>query len=263
MKLSLVHLNYKSKVAYAFVESPLQSESYVKPLFNLPPSVFNYPKYFEGSWKANLTYKDALFTSDISRKELLQDVNIAGFRRYSVAFIPDIGSSANNILFQFISTSKSNSSVIIEDRQTNVISLFNSFTTQFNTSLDKFEYNAKDNPNRLSIQFHTPTITGRAELFTNYRSLTYLDNGIKTIEHFRQSTVRRKEGQQASQIICDFAMEWTFIPVSFSSDNTNVTEMYGTCNLLAYLQPQDDLYFVRSNRPVVLFEYATKFQKII
>ena len=62
----------------------LDDQLYTKSQFNLPPSLTTYPSSFAGIWSATYKFVDASFTTDIPLKQLSSDVNVAGFRKYSV-----------------------------------------------------------------------------------------------------------------------------------------------------------------------------------
>ena len=263
-----------------FDDKLLDSDTYSKPLFNLPPTEFHYPNYFEGIWKTNLSFLNAKFTSTIPFSQLAKDVNIAGFRRYGVLFVPDVGSNIdnnNNVYLQY-KPDKSNG-YIVEDRISNVASLFKGFTQSFNTDIDTIIYDTDMNPNRMSVTFHDPNATGRIELFTNSRNMqVYTDNSsnsnkstVTTLEYVRQSTVRQKSDQRASQTIVDYAIEWTLSPSSSSSPSSpsplseteTINRMEGTLKILSYVQPQDELYFIRPNKPVAVYTYNVILNKVI
>lgn len=279
-----------------YYQNLLEYEIYAKPIFNIPPTPLIYPDYFAGTYQAELTFQNGYFTPYIPFSDLSQDANIAGFRRYSVAFVPDIGSNAKNALIKFrpskdSSSASSNSLSVIEDRSTNVLSLFNAFSGQFSTEVDSIIYDEKKNCNRLSLQYHNPASTGKIELFTNSRSLIVTSPAdssgattplVRTLEHIRQSAVRQKSGQRASQTIVDYAIEWSLSPTSLTSSRSDATDItasdisknsitsktipsdfIGTFRIFSYLQPQDELYFKRPVKPVAVFVYNAVLKRLV
>ena len=257
-----------------FDDKLLDSDTYNKPLFNLPPTEFHYPNYFEGIWKTNLSFLNAKFTSTIPFSQLAKDVNIAGFRRYGVVFVPDIGSnidSINNVFLQY-KPDKTNK-YIVEDRISNIASLFKGFTQSFNADIDTIIYDTDTNPNRMSVTFHDPNTTGRIELFTNSRNIQVSTDSnsnsnkstVRTLEYMRQSTVRQKSNQRASQTIVDYAIEWTLSPSPLPPlpEPEPINRMAGTLKIYSYIQPQDELYFIRPNKPVAVYTYNVVLNKVI
>ena len=72
-------------------QSIIDDQTYRKPLFNLPPSETFFPSYYKGLWNCEYKYSSAEFSDRVQFKDLQRDPNVAGFRKYSVASMPDIG----------------------------------------------------------------------------------------------------------------------------------------------------------------------------
>jgi len=251
----------------------LDKQEYAKSPFNLPPGEAKYPTFLEGVWRADCRFVDAVFTPQIPLKQLSSDVNVAGFRKYSVGFFPDLGSDYTTN-FQW----KLRNGYAVEDR---VFNLVNTLRTVNGATVDDVEYDPVQNPNRCSLRYTDSRSTGKLELFTNYREqqpslapaafparlfATYrpssqpvtaanVKSACRTFESFRQSSVRAVTGQRASQIILDYALEWCY----FELDGGDVL---ATARILSYLQPQDPLYFVRPEKPVGCFEYAVAMRRV-
>lgn len=326
----------------------LNDQIYTKSQFNLPPSLTTYPSNFAGIWTANYKYVDASFTTDIPLKELSSDVNVAGFRKYSVAFVPDIGADfITNVQFKRGPGDSSNS--VVEDRQFNLINTLQSVNK---ATVDGMVYEPDKNANRLSLKYTDPRGTGKIELFSNYRSqgminkatypeslfatygsrsgLTTSSNaqsgtststststnigtgtntgcgcgagsgctcgsitmadlaggGYRTFESMRQVSVRTINGQQASEIYCDYGLECAYYPLmsrvgagggtgSGTESGTEsggsggdsagagaVDTMLATVKIFSYLIPQDGLYFSRPEKPVGVFLYAVVMRRV-
>ena len=283
----------KTLAADSYIEKPdqlyqslLNSDSYNKPIFNIPPTPLVYPEYYEGAWLANLQFVDGYFTPAIPFPQLSRDVNIAGFRRYSIAFMPDVGASVSNVLLKFqkedsTNSNSNNNNQVFEDRSSNLLSLFTAFSKQFDTVVDSITYD-NTNSNRLSLLYHDPSLSkGKIELFTNSRSLissrsrsssssNVNEISVRSLEHIRQSTVRQKVGQKASQTIVDYALEWTLTPMvdaiaidsAINLKDAKPSQLVGTLRVFSYLQPQDDLYFQRPSKPVAVFVYKVILKRI-
>ena len=98
------------------LSAQLTNPQYTKRLFNIPPGAAQYPSSFQGLWSTSYKFVDAKFDPTIPMKELAKDVNVAGFRKYSVAFIPDVGKDFSCRL-QF----KKGGKGIVEDRVTDLV----------------------------------------------------------------------------------------------------------------------------------------------
>eukprot|EP01041_Mallomonas_annulata_P012500 gene12500-26310_t len=228
----------------------LDNEIYTKPLLNLPPNRFEYPSFFQAVWNIDLIYKDAKFTNAIEFNKLARDVNVPGFRKYSVGFLPDLGANIKT-KWNFI-PADSSSGTIIEDRSTNLKNIIEDTFQISNCIIDGIDYDSIKNPNRCSIQYHDQKANGKLELFTNYRKSLLKKNQFYSLEHIRQSSVRQVYGQRASQTIGDYAIEMI---LNFDSEKISPTNVNGIFRVISYLQPQDDLFFIRPSKPVGIFEY--------
>ena len=234
-------------VAKSLVANECDDPVYAKSVFNMPPGVMVFPDYFEGTWVTKFSFTDAKFTQQFTMDELSKDVNVAGFRKYGVAYMPDIGSNFACNLRYIMQSGK-----VLEDRSFNLINILQSATTGI---ADSVEYDAKSNANRCSVKYHDSKGSGQQELFTNYRkSGKNPDGSFGTVEDIRQSTVRTKVGQRASQTIVDYGLEWNFLMIS-------PTSILASLKIISYLMPQDNLYFARPEKPVGIFLYNIEMTK--
>jgi hypothetical protein len=180
-------------------------------------------------------------------KELSSDVNVAGFRKYGVAWMPDIGANFDCDL-KYMKNGKD----IIEDRVLNLRNILQSATQGI---ADEIEYDVKKDSNRCSVKYHDSKGSGKQELFTNYRKQDLSsDNVFHSVENIRQSTVRIKIQQRASQTIVDYGIVWDLAL-------TNPNELSGTMKIVSYFMPNDNLYFNRPEKPVGIFQYNIKMIK--
>lgn len=222
--------------------------TYKKSIFNIPPGPIIFPDYLEGTWVTKFQFEDAKFTDQFTMKELSADVNVAGFRKYGVAYMPDIGANFECSLRYTKQARK-----VLEDRVFNLRSILQSATQ---ASADEIEYDMVKDANRCSIKYHDSKGSGKQELFTNYRKQETLPDGtFHTVENIRQSTTRVKIQQRASQTIVDYGLEWNFLM-------TGPGIMTGTLKIISYLMPQDNLYFTRPEKPVGVFLYNIKMSKM-
>ncbi len=211
-------------------------------------------------------------------------MNVAGFRKYSILQFPDVGAKYKNITLSY-KRDIQNKNVVVADTISNLQNQFlvGSTTAANKPIIDGVEYNGNQNPNRVSLNFRDSSSYGRLELFTNSRSSTPLAStsaavaaavndpisssslsppAFRTIEFLRQSTSRQKIGERPSQLICDYAIEYTFQPVVVDTSSSNhnvekVNKMVGKCRIFSYIIPQDDFYFQLeyNSLPVCAFTY--------
>jgi hypothetical protein len=220
---------------------------YKKSIFNIPPRLSTFPGYFEGPWAASYKFEGAQFTDQFTMKELSSDVNVAGFRKYGVAYMPDVGANFGCDL-RYIR----NSDGVQEDRAFNLKSILQGATQ---ATADEVELDLKKDPNRCTVKYHDSKGSGKQELFTNYRfQETLADGSFRVVENIRQSTVRVKIQQRASQTIVDYGLEWN---LSMANPDT----ISGTFKIISYLMPQDNLYFTRPEKPVGIFLYNLTMAK--
>lgn len=165
-----------------------------KPIFNFPPTEQHYPPFLSGIWKAEMKYQRAAFCPAFTMKQLASDLNIPGFRKYSVVFLPDIGADATTFLrFENIQRPLVAGPILIEDIKTYVDSIFTSQYATVASKVDTFDYDPAKNPNRISLLYHDTKGTGAIELFVNSRSSSVSEDGKRffSLAHVRQSSVRR------------------------------------------------------------------------
>lgn len=261
---SLLVMN--SKIANA-VSSPMPAASiledvkYKRSLFNLPPSEMTYPDYFQGDWNVNYVFDGAGFTSKIPFDQIARDPNIAGFRKYSVAYMTDIGKDVQTTM-RF--KKRSTDGLIVDDLEYNLKSMIETQQSDNNCKVFDLLYEPSKNPNRLGFKYSDNKGNGIIEIFVNDRKKNVEDNKFYSITSLRQSSVRRREDKDqnqqqqqqyaASQILCDYAIE-------LSLTKTNDNEQNGFFRIFSFLNPQDSLYFISSDNPVAFFQYKISLRK--
>ena len=152
-KLSIVSISsaFRPVVAQASNSYYLDDERYKKPIFNLPPRELKYPQYLNGWWNTKLTYAGSQFCANIPLRELARDVNVAGFRKYSIAMMPDVGADATTRYKFGGRPSGTSSDSIFEDLEFNIRNIFEAQYSGVNCAVDAFEYDPDRNPNRAGI----------------------------------------------------------------------------------------------------------------
>ena len=77
----------------------LTNDDYKNVMINLSSDDFWYPPFMTGKWKTNLKFLGATFTNKIPIEKLINEGNLPGINKYSVIFLPDIGTVIN---YEFI-----------------------------------------------------------------------------------------------------------------------------------------------------------------
>jgi hypothetical protein len=275
ISISTLYINGKTSVAASPSQaSPSQSPTssipaasilndiqYKKSLFNIPPAEFFFPTWVAGEWDTNYIFDGAGFTNKIDFKNLSKDINVAGFRRYSVAFMPDIGNNVNTKMRFIIRNNK-----VVEDIEYNLKSLIEAQLKNENCKVHDFVYEPTGNPNRIGFKYDDNKGNGQIEIFVNDRKMFREDNSYKCFTALRQSSVRRREDLissngglkfAASQILCDYAIEST---LNYSKNDDRIE---GIFRIFSYLQPQDALYFTVPEFPVSFFQYKINMTRTI
>jgi hypothetical protein len=227
-------------------------------IFNAqPPAVQVYPQWMRGEWDITSTFLGFAFPSQaISKERLVQNANVPGFQKCSIASIADIGGS--NIQYRY----KIDTEIGLEDRRYNLENEINAFLKY--PAISDVLYHPKSNPNRISIQFiNYKTINAeRIELFCNAReSEEYFDSRsnetvfvcaeyIKQVTFGTGSTVGIP--RQVSTNYAHF-YSWKKPP---PSNGPLEPAIRGNLLTAAYLDPQDPMYFDEPQLPVAVYSHA-------
>lgn len=177
-----------------------------------PPSELAYPTWLEGEWKVEQAFAGyELPAKDlISRNELFAEADVPGFKKLSIAMLPDVGKEGVKLTWRW---ARDASGLVREDRAANLRSAIRG-----GLGYDAIEdvYYKQDppgggkfgglgsiagNPNRLTLTF-APGLTknaDRIELFVNSReSEQPRDDLFYTSEALRQVTFSGTSARQAN-----------------------------------------------------------------
>ena len=225
-------------------------------VFNIPPTVQVFPQWMRGTWKVQSMFGGYLFPSKkISRERLTADTSIPGFQKCSIAQMADVGKDKVEYLM------KIDPQTGWEDRRFNFQQAIDSYLGY--AAVDKVFYDAKKNPNRLSIDFNDyRTINAeRIELFCNAREsevYTRDEDGAQIFvhsEYMRQVTFGTGSTYGVPrQVGTNYGLFWTWKRV-------NENELKGNLLTAAYLDPQDALYFEEPVAPVVVYSNVFTAQR--
>lgn len=230
-------------------------------IFNIPPSAQIYPTWLRGDWDVTSSFRGYLFpSSTIPKQNLIQNFVVPGFQKCSIAATADVGKESVEYVWRV------DPQTGMEDRVSNFRHSINAYLGY--RAVDTVIYNAKSNPNRLSIDFvdYKTVNAERVELFCNAReSETYINANDRPVfvcsEYVRQVTFGT--GAQVGiprQVGTNYAHFWTFqgaSPAASSASTSDEPAEEWTGNLLTagYLDPQDSMYFQEPTRPVVVFSH--------
>ncbi|KAL9183354.1 hypothetical protein ACHAXT_005141 [Thalassiosira profunda] len=223
-------------------------------VFNIPPGPQVYPDFMRGEWGVTMKYRGFLFPSQsIPKEKVVADVGIPGFQKVSIAQVGDVGREVAN--YRMSIDPKSG----LDDRKVSLSTSINAHLGY--DAVREVLYDAKDNPNRVSIDF-VPNRTrnaNRVELFCNARESELVDASAsasgQTVfvcsEYIRQVTFGlSQEFGVARQVSGNYAHFWTWR--SSEGDPSTIT---GNLLTAAYLDAQDPLFFEEPSRPVVVYSH--------
>jgi hypothetical protein len=246
----------KNRLAYRLLQ---KDPSLLKNrIFNAqPPAVQVYPPWLRGEWDVTSTFSGFAFPSQtISKDRLVQNANVPGFQKCSIASIADIGGT--NIQYRY----KIDTEQGWEDRKYNLENEINAFLKY--QAVSDVIYNPKSNPNRISIQFiNYKTINAeRIEIFCNAReSEEYFDSqSNETIfvcaEYIKQVTFGTGSTVGVPrQVSTNYAHFFTWRKPP-PTDGPLEPTMRGNLLTAAYLDPQDPMYFDEPQQPVAIYSHT-------
>jgi hypothetical protein len=232
-------------------------------LFNLPPAAQVYPDFMRGNWKMTASFAGYLFPSKaISRQRITADVAIAGFQKCSIAGISDIGKEqVPPYLYQIDPTTG------LANVQANLKNTIDAYLGY--PAVASVIYNAGKNPNRIGIDFvDYKTINAeRIELFCNARESELVTTPVQQVfvcsEYLRQVTFGTgSEVGVPRQAVTNYAHFWTWRPGPDDNPNKEAgaaaspSTIKGNLLTVAYLDPQDPMYFEEPSKPVAVYSHT-------
>jgi len=220
-------------------------------VFNIPPALLSYPDFMRGDWELKETFSGYIFPStNVPKSKIIEDVQIPGFQKCSIAAISDIGKESTTYRMRIDDKG-------CEDRRYNLANTIDAHVGY--KAVDAIDYEPSSNPNRISITF-VPNRTRnaeRVELFFNARESELVPNPrdetsqLKIFvcsEHMRQVTFSlSQEFGVARQVVGNYAHFWTW------REQPDGKTLTGNVLTAAYLDPQDPLFFQEPSKPVVVY----------
>ncbi len=227
-------------------------------VFNVPPSAQKYPDFMRGEWDVSLRFAGYLFPStNISKDEIVKNVNIPGFQKASIAAIADVGRDLTTY------TMKINKDGL-EDR---VQTLKGSIDAHLGyNAVNDVIYDPSSNPNRISINFvkNRTRNAERIELFCNARESELVKNPndeSKSIfvnsEYARQVTFSlSQEFGVARQVVGNYAHFFTW------KEGPASEIMTGNILTATYIDPQDAMFFKEPSKPVAVYSHQITARRL-
>ena len=223
-------------------------------VFNIPPNVQVYPEWMKGTWHVTSSFRGYIFPSEkIPKETLIQDFDIPGFQKCSIAATCDVGKE--NVPWTINVNEQG-----LEERRVTLESQVDGYLGY--KAVSEVLYDPKTNPNRLSIDFvdYKTVNAERIELFCNAReSESFIrDDGACIFvcsEYIRQVTfgggsivgVPRQVGG-------NYAHFWTW---RLLDENNLAGNLLTAC----YLDPQDRLFFDEPAKPVAIYSHNLNAKK--
>ena len=236
-----------------------------KPSGGAPPGEAVYPAWMAGEWKVKQRFAgyELPAKDKIDRKELFAEADVPGFKKCSIALLPDVGKEGVSFPMRWATDS---SGLVREDRVFNYRSATRGGLGY--DAIERIDYKEdpnnsfglgsnSGNPNRLKLVF-APGLTvnaERVELFLNSRQteepspeLFYLSESVRQVTF---------SAGQRRQVIGEYAHFWSFRRVSeMRVDAVVVTAVYADP-----LQLERLFVKVGGSRPLVVFSHGLSMSR--
>jgi len=263
---------FPSLPAHASTSYDINSPVYKNVFVNAPSDDFWYPPFLIGKWKTSLKFQSATFNEKVPTEDLLKVGNLLpGIEKYSVIFLPDIGSDLVDAMIKYIQLD----SHPREDHPSNIRSLVH--TSLPETVIDSAPYYFQKAPdwfhspsNSWTIKYHDKEGEGTVHLSTRRRDIKVFAGSVETLEIFHQDHERLDSTNNKRTVThSDYAMNWKlavpealrdeFIPVE---DLSKAKQIVGNLNVLVYLQPSNPLYNKLTASPATIYSYDVSMSRM-
>lgn len=249
-------------ISPSLITRDIDTERYKLPPANIQSDDFWFPPYMIGTWNTTLTFSGAKFTNLIPFEDLSQNENIPGFSPYSVFLLPILGQDINTTL-KYVQIDAHPR----EDHSFNLRQIMKSCLPE--TVVDAAPYAYQKAPdwfhspaNKWYIKYHDPYGTGKVEILTRKRKIEAFAGTLRTIQFIKQTHQRTSVKGTTSTTIGDYAIDFRVSVPSSSQDEFTTTDalsrtksLIGTLDILAYLQPTNDMYLKVPAQPAGVFSY--------
>lgn len=256
--------------AFGSTSYDINNPSYKDVFVNAPSDDFWYPPFLIGKWKTSLKFQSATFNEKVPTADLLTFGDLPGIKKYSVIFIPDIGSDVKDTVMKFVQLD----SHPREDHPSNIRSLVHSSLPD--AVVDSAPYYFQKAPdwfhspsNSWKIKYHDNEGQGTVQLTTRRRDIKVFAGSVETLEVFHQDHERRDISKRPILTHSDYAINWKlavpealrdeFIPVE---DLSKAKQVAGNLNILVYLQPSNRLYNQLAASPAAIYSYDVSMERM-
>ena len=236
-----------------------------KPGGGAPPPEAVYPAWMQGEWKAQLSFAgyELPAKDKIARDALFAEADVPGFKKCSIAFLPDVGKERVSFPMRWAADG---GGLVREDRAFNLRSATRGGLGY--DAVERVDYKEDPNnafglgsnagnPNRLKLVFAAGLTTNaeRIELFLNSREsqqpsadLFYLSESVRQVTF---------SAGQRRQVVGEYCHFWSFRRVS----DTQVDAVVVTAVYADPLQLERLFIKVGGSRPLVVFSHGLSLTK--
>lgn len=257
--------------------------AFQKKFFQKPPGFLAYPSWMEGEWHVSCRFIGADFPSSaansnpfVPRERIAADTSLPGFRRLSIAMVPDVGKD-HDFRMRFLRPNVEGIGTG-EVREDKVFNLKQALESELGkATVTNIDYNPAKNPNRASLALlpgSSPNAQ-RIELFWNARSslpsppletdTTTGPSGsssgsssssqdvFRFVEDIRQVSLTPQLAETSS--VGDYRHLWEFYHIGPESIKTYLSTV-------AYTTPQGPLFQTAGLQPLVVYFHTLTMRRL-
>lgn len=245
-----------------------------KSLFNKPPGLLQFPAWMEGEWDTAFTFVGADFPSSvpptgsgdgtgastkiIPKASITADTTLPGFRRLSIAMVPDVG-KPHRFRLRFRGREDDGGLRVEEDRAFNLKEALESEVGK--GAVAGISYDGDRNPNRLTINLLPQAAVNaqKIELFCNARAPLPPAAGegglaaFRYVEDIRQVSISSRLAETST--VGDYRHVWELYR---QGDGGAVR---GFLSTVAYATPQDPIFQLGAFAPLVVYFHTFKMAR--
>jgi hypothetical protein len=244
--------------------------AFKKSLFNTPPGLLQFPPWMEGEWDAAFSFVGADFPSSASsssssqasvipKDRIVADTSLPGFRRLSIAMVPDVG-KPHSFRMRFRAREDEGARRVEEDRAFNLKNALESEVGK--GAVASVDYNPDRNPNRLTINLLPQAAVNaqKIELFCNARAPLPAGKGeegaaeesFRFVEDIRQVSITSRLAETTT--VGDYRHVWELYRQGDGS-------VKGFLSTVSYATPQDALFQLGAFAPLVVYFHTVRLMR--
>lgn len=238
-----------------------------KSLFNKPPGLLQFPGWMEGEWDAAFQFVGADFPSSVGsasgggnsipKDRITADTTLPGFRRLSIAMVPDVG-KPHRFRLRFQRREDDGGERVEEDRAFNLKAALESELGK--GAVASINYDGAKNPNRLTVNLLPQAAVNaqKIELFGNARFALPVAAGeeglaaFRYVEDLRQVSISSRLAETTT--IGDYRHVWEL----YRQENGDIK---GFLSTVAYATPQDPIFQLGAFAPLVVYFHTVTLSR--